>query len=237
MNCVPSTLVALLAGAAMLTSVEVNAQGRGPSAMELRGRQNVDPAAARLEERARLDAWLRRLVGRFRTDANGMTAAKGLLDCVGIGAGPGVQCVFGRGPADQQEPSAPTMILYGVDPGDVGIRYLQVNDQSIAEGGLGKLEGDTVTFRGTCPLPAHVPLGGRFQPPIVVSCDLKVRIYAPAGGREILFEKTQEERQVVHTARGIRIVMQPSVQNSRLERVSQVQAGAAAAAALSQSAR
>jgi len=81
-------------------------------------------------------------------------------DCLGFVTGPGVQCVInvtwqrlswnavGNGPWSPT--LAPAMILYGVDPDELGIRYLQVDNLGIADSALGSLNGDTVVFRMSC---------------------------------------------------------------------------------------
>lgn len=115
---------------------------------------------------AESDAWLRRLAGRFRYEGSlqrqepaSFVSVKGLGDCINVGAGPGVQCIFNlEWPPPfglSMEPVAvanlnPAMILYGLDPGIAGLQYLQVNQKGLAEGGGGSIKGDTATFRAPC---------------------------------------------------------------------------------------
>lgn len=115
---------------------------------------------------AETDVWLRRLAGRFRyegsltrPEADDFISVKGLGDCVNVGVGPGVQCIFSlEWPPPlgfSMEPVAvanlnPAMVLYGVDPGIPGMRYLQVNQKGLAEGGAGSIRGDTATFQAAC---------------------------------------------------------------------------------------
>jgi hypothetical protein len=102
---------------------EVNAQGRGPSATELRARfpPAEDTPETRASKRAELANWLSRLEGRFRVTGlitntsedlcekskrrfSGINCRneppppsmyiRGLADCAVIGTGPGVHCMF-----------------------------------------------------------------------------------------------------------------------------------------------
>lgn len=82
---------------------------------------------------------------------------KGVADCVSIGSGPGTHCLFNAGWNVPAPPYLqiiwdpwldPGIMLFGLDPDALGIRYLQVNYWSIAEESvLGKLEGDRVLFK------------------------------------------------------------------------------------------
>lgn len=123
MDCVRITSCALLVSAVALISGGANAQGRGPSAAELRAKvpQVADTPEARARKEAELADWLGRLVGRFRIqgsitntledpcEANKRKypnvrcrnlppppplSVRGLGDCAGFGTGPGVHCVF-----------------------------------------------------------------------------------------------------------------------------------------------
>jgi len=77
-------------------------------------------------------------------------------DCVGVSSGAGVHCVIQLDWIPPDPPYTPYIraswfnpgiVLYGIDPNALGIRYLQVSDRSIAETALGVLEDDTVTFK------------------------------------------------------------------------------------------
>jgi hypothetical protein len=116
--------------------------------------------------------WLRRLVGQFRYlgyvelhDASGAPIGRrnvsGVGDCVAFGLAPGVQCTIKvrwpetRGDDGEAIPGGvptlnPAMVLYGLDPDDLGIHYLQVDRNGLADGGLGHLFGDTLTNEGAC---------------------------------------------------------------------------------------
>jgi hypothetical protein len=174
---------------------------------------------------ARLDTWLRRLVGRFRiSEVNGVAVKRGLQDCIAIGAGPGVHCLIGPGAGEQKYTGAPTMTLYGIDTQALKVSYLQVNSESIAEGALGRLSGDSITFAGECPRPAHTPSppspNGQHEP-IILSCSLQLRIYAPAQDKYVMLETRKEMRALISTMGGMTTVVMPSTVRLRLERVPQ----------------
>lgn len=208
-------MILSLACAAALLPTVVNGQGRGRTATGLQERTNPDPDVARTSKLVELDAWLRRLTGRFRiTEMNGIAREWGLWDCVAIGAGPGVDCVTGPGPKQRSDMVPPSIILFGVDPDNPGIRFLRVNNLSTAEEGLGKLEKDSVSFQGTCPNPPH--LSGREGPPLIfMYCKLAARIFAPSGSRNVLIENTRVQTYRIGTS--IRIAR--SVTYFRLERM------------------
>jgi hypothetical protein len=115
--------------------------------------------------------WIRRLLGRYtlqgyvdvggKGDPADRRTVRGIGLCVGFGVAPGVQCeMHVVGPqsaadAGQSVPEsvaalAPAMILYGVEPDDLGIRYLQVDNRGLAEGATGDVIGNTATFRTRC---------------------------------------------------------------------------------------
>ena len=206
-------MIGLLVCLASFPCETVNAQGRGPSARELRDRASVDDnsPAARAAKLAELEKWLARLAGRYRIEAHlrrgpavscggpitscgdvqigrfileasgtqgtGIYAiayaiyaigreATGIGDCVGIGTGSGVHCVFNvPWPAfEETDPWGgypivlpwkdrildPAVFLFGMDPDNSGIRYLAVDGQSIAEEAWGYLKGDTIHFELPC---------------------------------------------------------------------------------------
>lgn len=193
-------VIGLLAGVAALAD---GAEPRGssiarmpdsPAAIEARNAQ------ARTQKATQMDAWLRRLVGRFRYEGFYAVVVpspqppppipvKGMADCVGIGGGPGVQCVvnavwdderwggrrLGKWGGGWVTSDSPTLLLYGVDPGQSNIRYLQVDHRGIAQGGAGLLNGNTLSYseRWVNP-PEPVPIKERI-----------VRIHAPAHGEFI----------------------------------------------------
>jgi hypothetical protein len=67
------------------------------------------------------------------------------------------------------------MILYGLDPDAPGIRYLQASNRSIAEGQLGELKGDIVTFKPPC------KISSLFRS----RCKAVMEIEAPPDGQDI----------------------------------------------------
>jgi hypothetical protein len=116
--------------------------------------------------------WMRRLVGQFRYqgyvelhDSNGAPRGQqpvtGKGDCVAFGLAPGVQCTIKvNWPEDEVDPGTellggvsyldPAMVLYGLDPDELAVHYLQVDNKGVADGGLGYLLGDTMTTRDPC---------------------------------------------------------------------------------------
>lgn len=92
------------------------------------------------------------------------TQVHGVGDCVAIGSGPGVQCVLDVSWVEQFDVTAegafelpgfvpflsPAMILFGLDPGEAGIRFLLVNHKGLPEGGVGRVAGNRATFHTPC---------------------------------------------------------------------------------------
>jgi hypothetical protein len=115
--------------------------------------------------------FLRRMLGQYtidgKVDLGGQGkpedrwTAVGTGNCVGFGVAPGVQCELNvkwpqiPGPNGEAVMSGvfgmePMMILYGLEPDELGIRYLQVNNKGLAEGATGYMIDDTVTFKTPC---------------------------------------------------------------------------------------
>jgi hypothetical protein len=134
--------------------------------------------------------WIRRLLGQYRfegfVDLGGqgrpqdLETVRGVGLCVGFGVAPGVQCEFNvrwtpsTGPNGEEllggvSHVTPAMVLYAVEPDDLGIRYLQVDSRGLAEGSTGFVIGDTATFRAPC---VDMPQG----------CWRVTRITAPSEG-------------------------------------------------------
>jgi hypothetical protein len=116
----------------------------------------------------------------------------GKADCIGIGKGPGVQCVFNilwqdireviqPGP-DVDDPGmfelpggvpnlAPSMAVFGLEPHSARINYLLVDQKGLAEGGRGGIVGDRATLRTPCAngpslfLEMKPPARGRIEGP------------------------------------------------------------------------
>jgi hypothetical protein len=120
---------------------------------------------------AELIPWLRRLIGEYSfggfVDLGGKgipadrVPVKGVGTCIGFGVAPGVQCEIHvrwpevRGPNGEEviggvSALAPAMILYGLEPDEIGIRYLQVDNRGLAEGAIGLVTGDSAAFRTPC---------------------------------------------------------------------------------------
>lgn len=120
---------------------------------------------------ADLIPWIRRLLGQYTFEGHVDLGGKGEPEdrmpangvglCVGFGVAPGVQCEINVGWPESTGPDgeevmgavshlAPAMILYGVEPDHIGIRYLQVDNRGLAEGATGQIIGDTATFRTPC---------------------------------------------------------------------------------------
>lgn len=197
--CAPTIIQA--ACAAVLISGEVHSQARGSLSSASKNREKtveaVDNEVARATALAELDTWLRRLTGRFRYDGVREELAgvwverdsaapfyrretvKGLGDCRAVGTGPGVHCVLNVtwGPTSTL---APAMIQYGIDPDNLGVRYLQVNNRGIAEEALGFLRGNRATFKTEC-----------VNVPAIPKCRLLIHIDA-AEGKPIQLRITPE---------------------------------------------
>jgi hypothetical protein len=161
---------ALAAGNAFAGQAPTAARDTAPE--ELRELSEVVVSGEKPTRRvAELIPWLRRLLGQYTyegyVDLGGQgrpedrrTVAGGGT-CVGFGVAPGVQCeIVVRWPEMRGEngeevmggvsPLNPAMILYGLEPDELGIRYLQVDNRGLAEGTTGYVIGSTATFRTAC---------------------------------------------------------------------------------------
>lgn len=131
-------------------------------------------AAAQSRKRAELEVWLSRFVGSFQLKGTVMEYLNGgrltsqdingVMHCAGIGDGPGVHCLvkasFGPnlwqsfGGIGGGTPTHsityntlnPAVMLFALDPDDLKIKVLLVDDHSIADVLSGPLTGDTVKF-------------------------------------------------------------------------------------------
>jgi hypothetical protein len=181
----------LLLGTSLLAAGVAQAQVR--NAPPRKPREDADLARLHAAQQAALEIWLGRLTGRFEVSRRGWSM--GTEDCVQVGQGVGVHCVRGPPPITLQTVVAPTMILYGLDRNAPGIRYLQVNGRSIAEGDLGRLSGDTVTFPKV-PCPKFVDQRPKV---FIMTCERRLRIYAPPDGKSIRLQYLTEQLVVVPT--------------------------------------
>jgi len=150
-----------------------------------------------------------------QSDVFDVTPVQGMGDCITIGTGPGVQCVLQVNWKEMREvvtPSTterggvfnvpggvsnlvPAMVMYGLDPGQAVVRYLQVDSAGLAEGAAGSVVGNTATFRTPCtnaarildslrPPPVRQP-GSLTPPPPPKTCDRITRIEARQNSRTL----------------------------------------------------
>jgi hypothetical protein len=150
------------------------------------------------------EQWLARLVGRYRFDGQVEVVfypdrrcaplppdpaqqenpplppppycegVKGMADCVAIGAGVGVHCIFNASwsdifdivmpdadaPLDQRtgvfnvpggaSNLAPSMALFGLEPHGAGLRFLLVDSKGLADGTSGAMNGSRAIFVTPC---------------------------------------------------------------------------------------
>jgi hypothetical protein len=190
MNGVRILALALLTVVAMLYGNLAHAQSRQPP------QWNYEP-----DPPVEMHVWLRWLVGRFSVEGEvhvpslGECGApsqpcrpiEGTVDCVSVGAGPGVQCIFNVSWLDiwsvdsetgEVVPAAvsylnPAMAMFGLDPGNAAIYHLLVDNKGLPEGGPGTNTGSRATFRTSCVNQPGVPGG----------CERIFRIEAKADAR------------------------------------------------------
>jgi hypothetical protein len=159
-------VAALLSCAALLCASAASADPRGASTM---GGEPVPDTP--------LDVFLGRLVDKYKFEGSvqggpGTEWVGGTADCVAVGAGPGVQCIFNvtwleiwdiRMPGEGLDgltgvfevPGGipyldPAMALFGLEPGKNALSYLLVNNKGMPEGGPGSVKGNRLTFRTEC---------------------------------------------------------------------------------------
>ena len=168
--------LALLACAGLLGCGEVVAQARGAPVAT---RENVaqDPALERITALTKLDAWLRRLPGRFRITAYNQTL--GEADCVGIGAGSGVHCIYRFAQPGMKDEWRAEVRMFGMDLDAPGVGFLRLRSDSLAEGGVAKLRDDAIFFIGDCPVVQPERTGPTLV--TVLGCQQELRVYAPPG--------------------------------------------------------
>lgn len=205
-----ATLALVLLLTFMLPGTQV-AQAQ-PRAAQQAGEEAIPPAEK--------DVWLRRLVGYYVVE--GMVEVvypgygcvpdpelpgaekpppyatpyckpvKGHGDCIGIGSGPGVQCVLDMPwqdlfeivyPPEELKPDerppptgvynlpggvsnlSPAMALFGLDPGNAAIHYMLVDNKGLPESAMGTITGNRANFRTPCVNSAAL-LGAMKPPPI-----------------------------------------------------------------------
>lgn len=171
MNRIAGQLLALLLTA---TLVPLKATGQArvpPRAVKPAGDGPApgDPDQSRAREVARLEAWLARLPGVYevtgsvRFPAGGYDQVKvtGRGECAQVGKCVGVHCVMSfswptvtpNGYVVQESRYTPAVVLYGFDPDAPGLHYLQVDNRSISEAGIGTLDPDSdnvANFEAPC---------------------------------------------------------------------------------------
>ncbi len=161
----------------------------------------------RARKTADMEAWLRRLVGRFWVEPPAMEKfvegifpnmrrPVGIVDCVGIGAGAGVHCIFyspksaetwkewasanANGEKSADEPlrrdevlKVSSVVEYGLDPNAARIRMMVAEERS-AQQVAGVLSNDTVASWTRC-----------WNSPALPPCDVGQLIDAPADNGDV----------------------------------------------------
>jgi hypothetical protein len=115
--------------------------------------------------------WMARLVGEFdyegHVDVRGKgnpadtRPVRGTANCLGFGPAPAVQCEIKlrwttvKGPDGEEILGGrsnlnPAMMLYGFEPDRIGIRYMTVDSEGIADGAMGYVIGNTLISRSPC---------------------------------------------------------------------------------------
>lgn len=102
---------------------------------------------------------------------------RGLADCQAIGSGPGVSCLVSIGWNGFSNREISSVMLFGVDPENPGIRLLEVDaDAETTRYAMSALQGDAVTFRMKCP---------DYTRRYMVSCSRVVTMRAPPSAKHI----------------------------------------------------
>lgn len=202
MKHTPIVIAALLAFGMAMSPDAISAGPRDPRPTQTDAPETPEEVRARKTQE--MEAWLRRLVGRFHeykgVKSTGIMRPQwkigetpdgfeltGVVDCVGIGSGHGVHCMFARivrqedGPvvADQQDVyTGIAPFLLGINPNASEIQILTTwggtPHSGLVMGGGGKLTDDTVTWRIPCP-----------SMPAILDCWMNLRINAPADGEHV----------------------------------------------------
>jgi hypothetical protein len=180
-------VVICVATAAMLLAArDARTQAHGPAATEFRDEPEDETPETHALHVAEMESWLQQLRGRFRLMSSSNPDRPGLLvDCTGVGDGPGLQCMQGKGKDTQEEERAnATMQLFGMDPLALTVNYLLVNGRGVAQYSKGKIRGDTLRFlrMSSCAMPED-------QRSRLISCEEKLRIRVLADGNELQFIK------------------------------------------------
>lgn len=188
MNTLPRALLALLSCSTVLACGDASAQARG-GAGAMKYKEGTDPAVSRNAELMELDAWLRRLVGKFRISTS-LQPNVGEAECVGIGGGSGVHCLF-RFTSSRPGQWSVQVFMFGLDLDAPGVRYLRLRSDGLAEAGVAKLHSDAVLFSGDCPI-IQPPAGpGRHQVPLWCRQELRIQARPEASAIRFRFRTTQ----------------------------------------------
>lgn len=194
----------ILLACAVLVAGKASAQGRAPSPSRKSADQSESSILARRAAKlTELERWLGRLKGRFHIvgqidqawagqPGRTIRPVRGVADCIGVGAGAGVQCLIDATwqpitwtiqPTLEVQPAMseyftlhPTVLLFGLDPDSVAIRLLQVDDHSIAIAGLGSPKQDVLVMKTKC---------GRSAWPV---CEKVMRFTAKPGSDVVKLE-------------------------------------------------
>lgn len=149
--------------------------------------------------------WIRRLIGQFRysgfvesndsTSVGGRRAVRGLGECKPFGFSPAVMCEMNvtwpavRGPdgtelAGGKSTLRPGVFVLGLDPDRLGVRFLEVDNRGMGNGGRGYLRGDSVVTTTPCvDLPAQ--------------CQRITRIHAQPDGKQVRMQFDIEQNSVL----------------------------------------
>lgn len=179
----------------------------------------------RAEKTADMEAWLRRLVGRFLIEIptmpgeNKRDGSARMVDCVNIGTGVGVHCIFytsqptddGNGQTDisaqrarAEGPLRSDEVLrvsavteYGLDAHAGKIRMMEATERSVKRVD-GELNGDTVVSRTRCWDSKAIPPCEILQSIKASDEDMDIRVHdqllsPPVGYRYILRRMSGEE--------------------------------------------
>ncbi len=111
-------------------------------------------------------------------------------NCLGIGDGPGLRCTFEElrrepsgkdgsevgkyAPASFLSNNLPVRALFGIDPAAGRLNVMFMDSNGAGYSGLGSMDGDDVTFKGSCEY-------AEARPP--VRCTWTLWVHAPAGGK------------------------------------------------------
>lgn len=153
----------------------------------------------------------------------------GMVDCVAVGDGTGVQCILNAKWEDLYEivmepppgekagafevPGgvsnlAPSMALFGLEPYGEGIRFMLVDAKGLAEGSSSGVRGDRTSFRTPCvntpALISKMRLETLEDRPLK-TCERNIRIDARPGGKVVNFSIDIEINEVLFTRQEIQL--------------------------------